>query len=56
MEREIFMMGAVCGVHLKVKQSIRYVLGHWYGHALKRADGHVCRGTLNFDVYGQSKR
>ena len=26
---------------------------HWYGHVLKRADGHALRRTLDFEVDGQ---
>ena len=28
---------------------------HWYGHVLRREDGHVCRRALHFDVEGQRK-
>ena len=28
----------------------------WYGHVLRREDGHVLRGALDFDVEGQSKK
>ena len=27
----------------------------WYGHVLRREDGHVLRRALDFDVEGQSK-
>ena len=29
---------------------------HWYGHVLRREDGHVLRRTLDFEVEGQRKK
>ena len=29
---------------------------HWYGHVLKREDGHVLRRALDFEVEGQRKK
>ena len=29
---------------------------HWYGHVLRREDGHVLRRILHFEVEGQGKR
>ena len=29
---------------------------HWYGHVLRREDGHVMRRALNFEVEGQRKK
>ena len=29
---------------------------HWYGHVLRRDDGHVLRGLLDFEVDGQRKK
>ena len=28
----------------------------WYGHVMRREDGHVMRRTLDFEVEGQSKK
>ena len=28
----------------------------WYGHVLRREDGHVLRKTLDFEVEGQRKK
>ena len=28
---------------------------HWYGHVLRREDGHVLRRALDFEVEGQRK-
>ena len=28
---------------------------HWYGHVLRREDGHVFRRALDFEVEGQRK-
>ena len=28
----------------------------WYGHVLRREDGHVMRMALDFDVEGQKKK
>ena len=28
----------------------------WYGHVLRREDGHVLRRTLDFEVEGQRKK
>ena len=28
---------------------------HWYGHVLRREDGHISRRVLYFEVEGQSK-
>ena len=29
---------------------------HWYGHVLKREDGHVLRRGLDFEIDGQRKK
>ena len=29
---------------------------HWYGHVLRREDGHVLSRTLDFEVEGQRKK
>ena len=29
---------------------------HWYGHVLRREDGHVLRRALDFEVEGQRKK
>ena len=29
---------------------------YWYGHVLRREDGHVLRMTLDFEVNGQRKK
>ena len=29
---------------------------HWYGHVLRREDGHVLRRSLHFEVEGQRKK
>ena len=29
---------------------------HWYGHVLRREDGHVMRRALDFEVEGQKKK
>ena len=29
---------------------------HWYGHVLRREDGHVSRRTLDFDIDGQRRK
>ena len=29
---------------------------HWYGHQLRREDGHVFRWALHFEVDGQNKK
>ena len=29
---------------------------HWYGHVLRREDGHVLRWALDFEVEGQRKK
>ena len=29
---------------------------HWYGHVLRRADGHVLRSALDFEVNSQGKK
>ena len=29
---------------------------HWYGHVLRREDGHVLRRALDFEVEGQTKK
>ena len=29
---------------------------HWYGHVLRREDGHVLRRALDFEVDGQRKK
>ena len=29
---------------------------HWYGHVLRREDGHVLRRALDFEVVGQWKK
>ena len=29
---------------------------HWYGHVLRRKDGHVLRRALDYEVEGQRKK
>ena len=29
---------------------------HWYGHVLRKYDGHVLRRVLDFEVQGQRKK
>ena len=29
---------------------------HWYGHVLRREDGHVLRKAFDFDVEGERKK
>ena len=29
---------------------------HWYGHVLRREDGHILRRALHFEVEGQRKK
>ena len=29
---------------------------HWYGHLLRRKDGHILRRALDFEVEGQRKK
>ena len=29
---------------------------HWYGHVLRREDGHALRRALDFEVEGQRKK
>ena len=29
---------------------------HWYGHVLRREDGHASRKSLDFEVEGQRKK
>ena len=29
---------------------------HWYGHVLRREDGHVLRRALDFEIEGQRKK
>ena len=29
---------------------------HWYGHVLRREDGHVLRSALDFEVEGHRKK
>ena len=29
---------------------------HWYGHVLRREDGHILRIALDFEVEGQRKK
>ena len=37
--------------HLAMASSVR-----WYGHVLRREDGHVLRSTIDLDVEGQGKK
>ena len=37
--------------HLVMANSVR-----WYGHVLRREDGHVLRRALDFEVEGQRKK
>ena len=66
------MKRSMCGVQLKDACSVDLVLMlglsktidqlamannvHWYGHVLRKKDGHVLRRTLDFEFYGQSKK
>ena len=36
--------------HLAMANSV-----HWYGHVLRREDGRILRGPLDFEVEGQMK-
>ena len=60
---------AICGVQLKVRnRSSDLMLNEtidqlamansvcWYGHVLRREDGHVLRRALDFEVEGQRKK
>ena len=54
----------------KISTDLNFVLGlketidqlamansvHWYGHVLRRDDGHVLRRALDFEVDGQRKK
>ena len=60
------MMRAMCGELLKDRRctDLMFMLGcvkpwnsvRWYGHALRREDGHVLRRALDFEVDGQRKK
>ena len=69
---ELSMVRAICGVRLKSKRStdLMFMQGlnetmdqlamansvRWYGHVLRREDGHVSRRSLDFEVDGQRKK
>ena len=58
----------MCGVQLSDKKMQMLCLNeaiaelpmtysvHWYGHVLKREDGHVLRRALDFEVIGQRRK
>ena len=59
------MVRAMCGVKLMEKkrtEDLMEMLGlkangvRWYGHVLRRDDGHVLRKALEFEVMGKRKR
>ena len=48
----MFMLGLNETIYqLAVANSVR-----WYGHVLRREDGHASRMALNFEVEGQTKK
>ena len=48
----MFMLGLRISVHqLAMANCVR-----WYGHVLRRVDGHVLRGALQLEVEGQRKK
>ena len=63
------MVNAMCGVQLKVRDRSSDLMlietidqlamansVRWYGHVLRREDGHVLRRALDFEVEGQRKK
>ena len=62
---ERFMVRAMCGLQLNdlqiscsrwVDQLAMANSVRWYGHVLRREDGHVLRRALYFEVGGQRKK
>ena len=64
---ERFMVRAMCGVQLKGRKRSTCLMETidqlamansfcWYGHVLKREDGHVLRKALDLESEGQRKR
>ena len=48
----MFMLGVRKTIHqLAIANSVR-----WYGHVLRREDGHVLRRAFDFEVEGQRKK
>ena len=48
----MFMLGMSETIdHLAMTNSV-----HWYGHVLRREDGHILRRTLDLEVEGQRKK
>ena len=62
------MVRAMCGVQLKDRKrstDLMFMLRlmetmansvHWYGHLLRREDGHALRRALDIEVGGQRKK
>ena len=44
------------GLSQSIDQFVIVYNVHWYGHVLKREDGHVLRWALDFEVNGQRKK
>ena len=49
------MVRAMCGAKLMVQMAKANGV-RWYGHVLRRDDGHVLRKALEFEVKGKRKR
>ena len=44
------------GLNKTIDQLVMANSVHWYGHLLRRADGHILRRVLDFEVEGQRKK
>ena len=44
------------GLKITMDQLAIINIFHWYGHVLRREDGHVLRKALDFDVESQAKK
>ena len=45
----------ILGLKETIDQLVMANSVHWYGHVLRRDDGHVLRRALNFELEGQRK-
>ena len=55
-ERKIYRFNVCAGFEETIDQLAMAHSVHWYGHMLRREDGHVLRRALDFEVEGQNKK
>ena len=54
--RQIKAMDLMLGFNETIDQLSMVNSVRWYGHVLRREDGHILRSALGFEVEGQKKK